>query len=163
MIRVVTEENRKKYEMYKIMLGNLNRSIDKGYYLQAVFIEYAMLEDRANSIIRVLMGKQVLDALKERNAGLDKKICKIKNFVNNNSNDAWIKKFLNNNLLDSIIAWKDERNKIVHALMEQFSSQDSLQGIAEEGKNLAREFKDVANKVKNHEMKVAKRKATKKK
>ena len=154
MIEVKSEVNQKKYELYKQMLCNLNVSINNGFYLQAVFIEYAMLEDRCSSIIRVTLGEKTLETNGLKWKGLDKKIEKIKNYVNNNTNDALIKKYLNDEILNKILEWKDIRNKMVHTLMIQFDAIDlkeDLKEIAIKGREIVREFKDIANKVKNRQ------------
>ena len=156
MIKNTTADNQKKYNLYKKMLANLNASINNEFFLQAVFIEYAILEDRCNSIIRVLLGEKPLESKSMQGCGIDKKINKIKNYVHNNTKDAWIKKFLNDDLLDRVLSWKNQRNKMVHSLMVQFDSEDiqtELMELAIAGRNIAKEFKNTAIKIKNHQLK----------
>ena len=154
MIEVKSEDNQKKYELYKQLLTNLNVSINKGFYFQAVFIEYAILEDRCSSIIRVTLGEKSLETDEFKRRGLDYKIGKIQKYVKNNCNDSFIKKYLNDDIFKKITDWKEKRNKMVHALMNQFNSDnlnEELKEITIEGREVVREFKDVANKVKNRQ------------
>ena len=48
----VSAENQLKYENYKEQFKRLNRALDNGFNLEAVFIEYAILEDRTESVLR---------------------------------------------------------------------------------------------------------------
>lgn len=38
--------NIEKYEAYKAMKSNLTKAMKAGFYYQAIFIEYAIIEDR---------------------------------------------------------------------------------------------------------------------
>ena len=44
--------NQQKYENYKEQFKRLNRALANGFNLEAMFIEYAILEDRTESILR---------------------------------------------------------------------------------------------------------------
>ena len=43
--------NKKKQENYRIQCRRLKKAMDNAFYLEAVFIEYAILEDRADSVL----------------------------------------------------------------------------------------------------------------
>ena len=45
-------ENMQKYENQKEQFKRLNRAMDQCFYLEAMFIAYAILEDRTESILR---------------------------------------------------------------------------------------------------------------
>ena len=45
-------ENLQKYENYKEQFKRLNRALTNGFNLEALFIEYAIMEDRTESILR---------------------------------------------------------------------------------------------------------------
>ena len=45
-------ENIQKYENYKEQFKRLDRALKLGFYLEAIFIEYAIMEDRTSSILR---------------------------------------------------------------------------------------------------------------
>ena len=162
-IKETPEENMKKFYRYKFMFGNLNESIKAGYYLQAVFIEYAIIEDRASSIIAHTLGENKTKTNKGKPKNLADKIKMIKGYARDDKSDAWMKKYLSADLLDQIEDWKGRRNRCVHALMLRFDSQDELAQLAEEGRTIARAFSDIAGKVRKHSEKISQRKATKKK
>ena len=43
--------NFQKYENYKAQMGRLNHAIKEHFFLEAMFIEYAIMEDRCESIL----------------------------------------------------------------------------------------------------------------
>ena len=45
-------ENQLKYENYREQFKRLNSALHSGFNLEAMFIEYAILEDRTESILR---------------------------------------------------------------------------------------------------------------
>ena len=45
-------ENMQKYENYRDMNVRLKRALKGGFYLEAVFIEYGIIEDRLDSVLR---------------------------------------------------------------------------------------------------------------
>ena len=45
-------ENVQKYENYREQFIRLDKALKAGFNLEAIFIEYAILEDRASSILR---------------------------------------------------------------------------------------------------------------
>ena len=45
-------DNMQKYLNYKEQMGRLKKAIANSFYLEAIFIEYAIIEDRLESILR---------------------------------------------------------------------------------------------------------------
>ncbi len=45
-------DNMQKYENYREQMGRLKRAIREHFYLEAIFIEYAILEDRLEAVFR---------------------------------------------------------------------------------------------------------------
>ena len=45
-------KNMEKYEIYRAMNANLSKAMKAGYYYEAIFIEYAILEDRCTSLLK---------------------------------------------------------------------------------------------------------------
>ena len=48
---MVVEPNMAKYEAYKTMHVDLKKAMGSGFYYQAIFIEYAIAEDRCRSAL----------------------------------------------------------------------------------------------------------------
>lgn len=49
---MVSKKNMEKYATYKTMMENLSKAMRSEFYYQAIFIEYAILEDRATSALK---------------------------------------------------------------------------------------------------------------
>ena len=45
-------DNMQKYANYREQFGRLKKAINNNFYLEAIFIEYAIIEDRLESILR---------------------------------------------------------------------------------------------------------------
>ena len=45
-------ENKKKNKVYISLMSKLNQSLKNEFYYEAIFIEYAILEDRTESILK---------------------------------------------------------------------------------------------------------------
>ena len=146
-------KNTQKRDQYREMISNLHLSINHGFYMQAIFIEYSILEDRASTIIRVLIGEKALIPKSDTKPyyNLEEKIDKIEKFVNNNTNDRWLKNHLNEDLWNRIREWKKQRNAMVHALMNKFSTNEEMKDIAVAGDKLVYDFKTLTNNVKDHQ------------
>ena len=53
-------------------------------------------------------------------------------------------RYFSDNLIDEILEWKDERNRLIHALMKQSLTTEDLQTVALKGKDLARKLANMA-------------------
>ena len=45
-------DNMQKYENYRVQIGRLKKALKEHFYLEAIFIEYAIMEDRLEAILR---------------------------------------------------------------------------------------------------------------
>ena len=102
-------DNRLKYENYKEQFRRLNKALVNGFNLEAMFIEYAIMEDRTESILR--HGGYWDSYLKRRGNGrgatLNSKISYIQRKIE--SGDKLLAKYFPDNLLNGILTWKEER------------------------------------------------------
>ena len=68
-------ENQLKYENYKEQFQRLNSALKSGFNLEAMFIEYAIMEDRTESILRhAEKWEAYLKSRKGRAPNIDSKI-----------------------------------------------------------------------------------------
>ena len=74
----MAEKNLQKYENYKEQSKRLNRAINNEFYLEALFIEFAIIEDRAESILRYENNQINSD----RFVSIDRKLKKIEKLQN---------------------------------------------------------------------------------
>lgn len=118
-------DNMQKYANYKEQMERLNRALKEHFYLEAMFIEYAVMEDRCESI---LTHAGVFRP--DRHFTIIKKIRRIEALTQSNMLAA---KYFSKELLERMIVWKDQRNAFIHALMKQTFTGDDLEAIVVEG------------------------------
>lgn len=138
--------NAQKYDNYKEQFVRLKRAMDNRFYLEALFIEYAIIEDRTKSIL-VHAGKYEA-YLKKRGKyqeTLDSKVKYIQGFAAEKK--SLLNRYFGDMLLEDILVWKEDRNKMVHALLNQILSTAELEHLAEDGSNYC---KSLRNRVTNY-------------
>ncbi|MBR2742311.1 MAG: hypothetical protein IKD89_01840 [Clostridia bacterium] len=132
-------DNMEKYENYKSKMERLKKAMASGFYLEAIAIEYAVIEDRIESVLRH-SGK----FNPNRHKSLDSKLNKLGDMRREKKSLA--NKYFSEELLDSLYKWKnDKRNPLTHALLKLKLSDEELKETAEQGKTLAYAFRDKAN------------------
>ena len=128
-------DNRQKYENYKEQFKRLDKAFRYEFYLEALFIEFAIMEDRTESILRYAGKWEAY--LKKRGKyqiTIDSKLKYISHFAQEKG--SLLNKYFGDDLLDKIAVWKDDRNKLIHALMKQSLTTEDLREIATRGKTL---------------------------
>lgn len=148
-------DGQQKYLNFKAQFGRLNRALKNEFYLEAIFIEYAIIEDRTESALR---HAELWDAyLKRRGKNMVTITSKIKFIQEKSKNEAYLlHNYFSGELWSQILAWKDKRNPLIHELLNQKLGPDDLKNLAEEGAQLARTLRD---KVGYHKRAMAKKKA----
>lgn len=127
--------NQQKYENYREQMGKLNRAIKSKFFFEAIFIEYAVIEDRLESIIRYAgqwnykSGKKVL---------IEDKLKKVTGIISDENNPAY--HYFTVEQIKSIREWKNHRNELIHALLKNDFSADDIEETALKGKELARKL-----------------------
>ena len=136
-------DNQQKYLNYKEQFKRLNRAIANGFNLEAIFIAYSIMEDRSESVLKHA-GKydRYIEKLKGRNPSIDSKIKEILKCRSNRKDLMY--RYFSDDLLDKILDWKDERNRMVHALLKQQLTSEELVDLALQGKEYARLFSNRA-------------------
>lgn len=135
-------KNMEKHEVYKSMNENLTKAMRHEFYYQAIFIEYAIIEDRCSSVLRHA-GVKYTDS-----KGHELKISeKLKKMRGNPAFDIpYVRQRIPIELLDQITAWKRERDQLIHALAKIPYDHESVKSVAIRGQELAR---FLSNKVKS--------------
>ena len=124
-------ENMQKYYIYKEQMERLTKALNAHFYLEAVFIEYAIMEDRLQSF---LMAAGVYN--EKKHWQITGKIKGLKKLLAEEEHP--LGRYLTEEQLDQITAWKDKRNPLIHALMKQSMTTESLAELAEEGRKIAK-------------------------
>lgn len=133
--------NQQKYENYKEQFRRLNKALANGFNLEAMFIEYAIMEDRTESILRhACMWEAYIKSRKGRNTDISSKIKYIQKRAENKKDI--LHRYFADDLLDNILVWKDERNRLIHALLKQELEHNEVSKLAESGNELARQLRN---------------------
>ena len=135
-----------KYEAYKAMKFNLNKSMKAGFYYQAIFIEYAIIEDRCLSALKHANVKYLNN--RDQELKLSAKLNKIRS--NSAFTNAYVRKRLPLSFVDDIEAWKRERDKLIHRLATIPYDHDSVKDIAEIGQEIVRKLDNAVRSVNNY-------------
>lgn len=134
-------DNNQKYENYKEQFRRLKKSLDNGFNLEAMFIEYAIIEDRSES---VLFHAEKWDAYLHSRRGhqvtMDSKLKYIQKLAENRKNI--LHRYFKDDLIEQILAWKDERNRLIHALLKQQLQEEEIPRLAKEGYELVKTFRN---------------------
>lgn len=135
------KSNKETFETYRILFGRLRRALSSKFFLEAVFIEFAILEDRSAALLRHL-GHKSDDKTK-----ISKKIKKLLNLQNANKHPSLVKYF-NDDFFSDLLTWKDRRNKMIHALVKESPDELEWKACALDGYALVRNLSDKTRSIK---------------
>ena len=136
-------ENQLKYENYKEQFKRRNRALAIGFNLEAMFIEYAFLEDRTESILRHAgQWDTYIKSRKGREPNIDSKIKYIQKRAENKKDV--LHKYFSDELFARILSWKEERNRLIHALLKQRLAHNEVNDLAAQGNELVKTLRTRA-------------------
>ena len=138
------EENKLKFENYREQFRRLNKALANGFNLEAMFIEYAIIEDRTESVLRHSgWWDAYIKSRKGREPNIDSKIRYIQKKAENKADI--MHKYFSDELLAHILVWKDERNRLIHALLKQQLYGGKVAALAAQGNDLVRAMRSKAS------------------
>jgi hypothetical protein len=130
-------DNQQKYENYKEQFQRLNKALANGFNLEAMFIEYAIMEDRTESILRHgNLWEVYLHHRKGRGPTIDSKVKYIQKRAENKQDV--MHRYFADDLLDQVLVWKEERNRLIHALLKQQFEHNEISALATQGNELVK-------------------------
>lgn len=136
--------NIQKHENYREQFVRLKKALVSEFYLEAIFIEYTIIEDRTESILRHA-GKwdSYLKKLRKDNPQKEPTLNSKINYIKSQaeSGHKLLKKYFSDSLLDDILVWKEERNRLIHALLKQTLTTEEVSEIAHTGERLTKEIR----------------------
>lgn len=148
MIEIIetTEEisNDEKRQVYAILKTKLKIAMDQQFYLEALLLEYSIIEDRLLSILKHLGLKYTESNGNELQIG--RKISKIIGQIENKN--PLLKGRLEYDLIDQILVWKKTRNNLVHNSCHRLFNNEEVTSCAEQGKELVRQLSNSAKSIK---------------
>ena len=119
-------DNYQKRDQYAILMSKLKKATYNEFYYEAIFIEYAIIEDRTDSLLRHANIANVTN--KGYSLKLNEKLNKIKS--RKEFEDKYIRKHISKEFIEDINSWKSERDKLIHALVKNEYDYDALKTIA---------------------------------
>ena len=107
------ENKSTKQEQYARQKVRLKQALKHSFFYEAVWIEYAMFEDRTTSIIKHLNHRTT------NRRGNPLKLSEKLNMINDDPTfqESYIKKRLPRELIEQIRLWKEKRDQLVHDLI----------------------------------------------
>ena len=135
------KRNKEAFETYRVLFGRLRRALNSRFFLEAVFIEFAILEDRSAALLRHLCNKS------DDKAKISTKINKLLNLQRTNKHPSLVKNF-NGDFFCDILAWKDRRNQLIHALVRKSPDELEWEACALDGYDLVRNLSDRTRSIK---------------
>ena len=127
-------ENLLKYENYGEQMRRLSNAMRNRFFLEAIFIEYAIIEDRLES---ALSHADAFNPGKQKT--ITAKLNKLEKLCEERKGLAC--KYFSPELLASLRSWKDRRNPLIHELMKQNLSTTGFEEFALEGEQLVKTLK----------------------
>ena len=143
--------NIEKKEKYADLMIKLNKATNEEYYYEAIFIEYAIIEDRLEALLKYAELKYKQD--NGTNIDIQKKINKIQNDAK--FKDSYIKKHITPKILNEIQLWKNERNRLIHNLVNAKYDNQEIKNIALKGECLAKKISNKSTLIKRYFQKLS--------
>lgn len=132
-----TIDNQQKYENYKEQFQRLNKALANGFNLEAMFIEYAIMEDRTESILHhAELWDAYIKSRKGREPTINSKVQYIQKRAENKKD--LLHRYFSDDLLERVLAWKEERNRLIHALLKQQFEHNEIAVLATKGNELVK-------------------------
>ena len=133
----ITIPGTKKYLNYKEQMVRLKKAMAAQFFLEAIFIEYAVMEDRLESILRHsgVFNPKRHNKIKPKLGRVDELRREKKSLLHRSFSDE---------LIEGIYQWLDARNQLIHALMKQDLHTEDLQKIALEGQQIVKQLNSKA-------------------
>jgi hypothetical protein len=130
----MTSRETNKGKLFADLISRVDVALENKFYLEASWIEYSIIEERLISIIK---------KVDERNPGngfkVDKCLKRLKYLINK-ENHQLLKRHFTIDFLDEISKWKNKRNSTMHDLAKKHITEQRVENLAREGKDLMREL-----------------------
>ena len=137
------EKNMEKHQTYKSMNENLSKAMRAEFYYQAIFIEYAIIEDRCTSALKHA-GIKYWDK-KGRDISISQKLKEMRS--NAVFQVPYVRQRISLELLDEIMEWKDKRDNFIHHLATIPYDHESVKTTAIIGQELVKKLSSKVRSV----------------
>ncbi len=138
--------NLEKRNKYAQLMKKLEEATNNEYYYEAIFIEYAIFEERTRAMFE--HAQVPYKNKNDKEYSIDKKLRTIK--TNKYFQDQYIKKHITEELLDKIIDWKNQRNKLMHDIIKSNYDNEKVKNLSLQGECLAKKINSKSQLVNNY-------------
>lgn len=134
--------NNEKGKRFDFLVGRVDESLKAGYYIEAMAITYALLEERSYTLLDRLnipydsekdklykCINMIKKAITSRNLSVTPKKGTVDDLL-----DYLSSKMITSELLKNIQVWRKDRNDVIHDLAKQTIDYSSLKQTAENGR-----------------------------
>ena len=146
-------DNMQKYENYKEQFKRLKKAFDYKFYMEAIFIEYAIMEDRTDAILRY-ESNEIKPKNEREFISITRKLNRVRKIAEQNK--SLPQRYFADGIVDELAEWINKRNALIHALLKKELTTDEVEAFGMKGKNLARA---LSNKAQNYKRAVERREA----
>ncbi len=143
--------NDEKHDLYSILKTKLKIALQQEFYLEAMMLEYAIIEDRLTSVLRQA-GIPTINK-KGRDKGIQEKLDDIKKALEKHQFPIYRR--ITHEQITAIIEWKNIRNTQVHERCDHIYNSDEVQQCALCGEQLVKQATNFARNVKRATTKAA--------
>ncbi len=134
-----------KREKYAELMTKLANATNNEYYYEAIFIEYAILEDRTESLLKHA-NISYIDK-ENKKLTLDKKLKIIRD--NKIFKASYILKHIPAEKICEIFNWKKKRNELIHDLVNVSYENKEIKALALDGECIVKNFNNKTKLVNN--------------
>ena len=134
-------DSEKQY-VYARLKKQLKIAMEHRFFLEAVMIEYSIVEDRMRAILDLLEIKHITK--QGRDDGLSKKISNVEKEIDS---QAGLAKKLDRSLLDDIRKWVEIRDRLVHRSCIISYHSEEIEQCAADGEKLLKQIDNASGRV----------------
>ncbi len=146
---MIEAKNYKKNARYSDLSERLKLAIEKEFYYEAIFIEFAIIEDRVLSMLKYAG----VDYLNKKGQPI-KLAERLKRIEQHSAfQDDYTKKHITSDLINDIYTWKDRRNVLIHDLVNNEYDNEEIKELALQGVELVKVLNNKSTLVNNHRKK----------
>lgn len=137
--------NTQKYEIYKSIHESLSKALKYGFYYEAIFLEYAVIDDRLASVLKYA-GIPYIDK-----NGQDVSVSKKLDLIESRKelSDKFYRDRLTKELIQECRDWIKERNDLIHHIANLSYDSELVHKVAVEGNELVKKIKNKSASVIN--------------
>lgn len=151
------EQRKEQYKMHKDFFDRAEDSIDKGFYLEAIFLEYAAIEGRLEVILGLFSCPCNKDVPRDKRIkiNISHRIICLKKLIKNSEHFESSK--LDSEFFKDLDSWIKARNQYIHGLYKNSSDYcyrtTEAKRLSENGLELARMFYNEAKRLRRRRKK----------